>query len=39
MDGLSLLFLIPVVALLLIGAGALGWGSDSRPSIPDDHRR
>jgi hypothetical protein len=28
-----------VVALLLLGIAAVGWGVDSRPTIADDYRR
>jgi hypothetical protein len=28
-----------VVAVLLLGIAALGWGVDSRPTIADDYRR
>jgi hypothetical protein len=28
-----------VVAVLLLGIAAVGWGVDSRPSFSDDYRR
>jgi hypothetical protein len=28
-----------VVAFLLLGIAAVGWGVDSRPTLSDDHRR
>jgi hypothetical protein len=35
--------IVAIVALVLsffaLDVAALGWGSDSRPSLPDDHQR
>jgi hypothetical protein len=28
-----------IVAVLALDLAALGWGVDSRPSLPDDHQR
>jgi hypothetical protein len=30
---------VAVVAILGLDAAAIGWGSDSRPAMADDHRR
>jgi hypothetical protein len=38
MDAIFALF-VAVVSLLGLGIAALGWGSDSRPGIADDHLR
>jgi len=38
MEALVLL-LVLAIGLSLLDAASLGWGADSRPTIPDDHRR
>ena len=38
MDTLFIWFII-IAALLAFDLGALTWGVDSRPRLPDDHRR
>ncbi len=38
MDLLTLTSLV-VSALAVLGVAATRWGVDSRPSLPDDHRR
>jgi hypothetical protein len=38
MDTLLIWFIL-IVALLAFDLGALTWGVDSRPRLPDDHRR
>jgi hypothetical protein len=32
-------WILIIAALLLLDAGALRWGADSRDQLPDDHRR
>jgi len=38
MDTLFIWFIV-IAALLAFDLGALTWGVDSRPRLPDDHRR
>jgi len=38
MDTLFIWFIV-IAALLAFDLGALTWGADSRPRLPDDHRR
>ena len=32
-------WIVVIIALLALDAGALRWGVDSRDALPDDHRR
>ena len=34
-----LVWIFAIVALIVLDAGALLWGVDSRDPMPDDHRR
>ena len=34
-----LVWIVAIVALIVLDAGALLWGVDSRDPMPDDHRR
>ena len=36
---LLLMTLILVLGVLALIAAPIGWGVDSRPTLPDDHRR
>ena len=36
---LLLMTLILILAALALAAAPIGWGVDSRPTLPDDHRR
>ena len=39
MTTIDLPIIVLVVALVLLGVAALGWGADSRPTLADDYRR
>lgn len=33
------IWIVIIAALIVLDAGALRWGTDSRDALPDDHRR
>ncbi len=36
---LLLMTLILILGVVALAAAPIGWGVDSRPTLPDDHRR